>query len=194
MIVAKCQKLAGDTIEDIGRSCGEELIQRWTAVWLMYQVVMVPLVSIFLHTSIQHKTGMPAASRDQVESWRRQIRIAISFYGQKDVNISKKCEVMLQKLYDANSAVEHATLSMLSGQYPAEAQWDQQMPNTSSAFVSSEDDSMYGFESGVGLDQWLQTYEEPVDAPTAWDDMIWAYNGGNVLFSSFQPSANYNEV
>lgn len=178
IIISKCQKLAGDTIEDIDRSCSDELITRWTAVWLLYQCVMVPLVSVFLHTSLQHKTGVSAANSDQVELWRRQIRIAIAFYGRKDVNISKKCNIMLQKLYDANCAVEQATSLMQSESYGNGAQWASDMSNRPNVFVSNENDDMNGFETGMNLDQWLQTYEEPIDS-TAWDDMIWAYNIGS---------------
>lgn len=178
MIVVKCQKLAGHTIEDIDRSCPDEMIASWTAVWLMYQAVMVPLVSVFLHTSLQHTTGARAASDEDVEAWRRQIRTAISFYSRKDVNISQKCKVMLQRLYDANCAVEQATVLPQSGPYLPESQWNPEIPIRRAQFVPATMENIDGSPSGANLDQWLQTYEESMDASTAWYDMMWTYSTG----------------
>lgn len=201
-IVAKCQKLAGHTIEDIDRSCPDEMIASWTAVWLMYQAVMVPLVSVFLHTSLQHTTGARAASDEEVEAWRQQIRTAISFYSRKDVNISQKCKVMLQRLYDANCTIEQATVLPTSGSYLPDSQWDSGMPSRSTQFVPMTVDSLDRSPSGANLDQWLQTYEESLDASTAWNDMMWAYSAGSrevneealfedLQFSTTQPPVDY---
>ena len=168
----------------------------------MYQAVMVPLVSVFLHTSLQHTTGARAASDDEVEAWRRQIRTAISFYSRKDVNISQKCKVMLQRLYDANCTVEQATVLPPSGPYLPDSQWNPEMPSRSTQFMPTSTENIDGSASGANLDQWLQTYEEPLDASTAWHDMMWAYSAGSreaneeALFEDFgfsnsQPPMEY---
>ena len=49
--VSKCRVIAGDAIRDIDATSRQELIAGWNSVWLMYQAVMVPLVSLFSYLS-----------------------------------------------------------------------------------------------------------------------------------------------
>ena len=180
MTVSKCQKLAGYTIEDIDRSCPDDFIASWTAVWLMYQAVMVPLVSLFLHTALQRTTGARAADEHEVMAWRQQIQTAISWYGRKDVNISQKCKIMLQRLYDANCAVEQATGMPSTDMHNAVApQWEPGLADRGAMFMPSVMEASDASPSGANLDQWLQTYEEPIHGSMTWNDMMWAYTGVN---------------
>lgn len=196
-IVAKCRRLAGQTIEHIDQACPDDMIATWTAVWLMYQAVMVPLVSLFLHTSLQRTSNLAAASEDEVEMWRRQVEIAIAWYGRRDVNISQRCKVMLQKLYDANRSAQQ-TIALPSDPSTSDSQWYPKPNVRSIRQLPSANDDIEGLAGDMNLDEWLQTYDAPLDASTAWGDMNWS--GAEVIdetllqgfhYSSSRPPADY---
>ncbi len=200
--VTKCRLLAGQMIDDVDRSCTNELHASWNAVWQLYQAVMVPMVSLFLHTSLQQTSGARAGSDEEVESWRRQIHTAIAFYERTDVNISRKCRTMLLRLYDANINIEQASTSLASVPGVSGVDWNPQAGDRNSQYLPVVPDNVDGLAGDMVLDEWLQAYDEPLDAAMAWNDVLWSYGapGGEAQddaflqaqhFSAFRPPMHY---
>ncbi|KAF2216574.1 hypothetical protein CERZMDRAFT_81650 [Cercospora zeae-maydis SCOH1-5] len=128
LAVGRCRIVASQTISDIIATCQENLIAGWNAVWMMYQAVMIPLVSLFsvlamppnestaaespLLTPGSHG-GIPTTtpgSDDDLESWKRDVEKTIPFFDRMQnwsVAASKSRDVV-QRLYDATKYVaEH---------------------------------------------------------------------------------------
>ena len=114
--VGRCRILAGQTISDIVETCQEELIAGWNAVWLMYQAVMVPLVSLFsqlslpglkVETSPGKSPDGGKGSDDDVAKWRHQVETAIAFFGKmhRFSVAAKKSKDVVERLYDASKQV-----------------------------------------------------------------------------------------
>lgn len=86
--IQKCRILAGQAITTIDQTCQNNLIAGWNAVWLMYQAVMVPLLSLSaLYTSEQAACGdgSAAADNDRAQSdeereWQTQIQTAVGLF------------------------------------------------------------------------------------------------------------------
>ncbi|KAM3423114.1 hypothetical protein BST61_g570 [Cercospora zeina] len=128
LAVGRCRIVASQTISDIIATCQENLIAGWNAVWMMYQAVMIPLVSLFSVLAMP-PNGSTAAesplmtpeghggssittpgSDDDLESWKRDVENAIPFFDRMQnwsVAASKSRDVV-QRLYDATKYVaEH---------------------------------------------------------------------------------------
>ncbi|TKA63160.1 hypothetical protein B0A55_10178, partial [Friedmanniomyces simplex] len=116
--VGKCRIIAGDTIRDIQAMVREEVISGWCSVWLMYQAVMVPLVSLFSYLSspaaYTHSGSPGKAATDattggdeDVDKWRAQVEIAIKHLDsmQRFCHTAKKTRDVVQMLYDASKHV-----------------------------------------------------------------------------------------
>jgi len=129
LAVKKCRLVAAQTIQDINDMCPAELMAGWNAVWFMYQAVMIPLVSLFSHLSIQatmpaagtqapscsQRTPFPIAtgSGEGVEDWKQQIMTAIAFFDrmkQWSVAATKSRDVVARLYEVANSAAQHQFL------------------------------------------------------------------------------------
>ncbi|CAK1361704.1 Lactose regulatory protein LAC9 [Cercospora beticola] len=127
LAVGRCRIVASQTISDIVATCQENLIAGWNAVWMMYQAVMIPLVSLFsvlalppngstaaespLLTPGSHGgTTTTPGSDDDLESWKRDVEKTIPFFDRMQrwsVAASKSRDVV-QRLYDATKYVaEH---------------------------------------------------------------------------------------
>lgn len=174
IVVAKCRKLAAQTIEDIDLACPNDVIANWNAVWMMYQAVMVPMVSLSLHNSLWRTSGIRAAAEEEVEGWRRQIHTAIAFFSRKDLSLSRKCKNMLQKLYDANCSLENPTAPLQSqSSVPVVASSAVKDSRNQPLPMSYDDTDM--LTSEMNLDEWLQSYDDPLDESMAWNDAIWRH-------------------
>jgi len=120
LAVKKCRFVAAQTIQDINDMCPAELIAGWNAVWFMYQAVMVPLVSLFSHLSIQATmpaSGSPESSStssgEGAEKWKQQIETAIAFFDrmkQWSIAATKSRDVVARLFEVANSAAQHQFL------------------------------------------------------------------------------------
>lgn len=126
LAVGRCRIVAGQTIADINETAQESLISGWNAVWMMYQAVMVPLVSLFSVLALP-PTAAPAdspnatpggserssiipGSDDDVDRWRREIEQSLEFFGRMTrwSVAAKKSRDVVQRLYDATKYVsEH---------------------------------------------------------------------------------------
>lgn len=128
--MSRCRDMAGQSIYDINANCAENLIAGWTGVWLMFQAVMVPLVSLFARLSIPntHPSHDPhldrplspagrsvtgsdsaissaaAASEDHEDQWRAQIETAIAFFDRMRpwCNTAAKNKDVIERLYQAS--------------------------------------------------------------------------------------------
>ena len=122
--VGRCRIIAAQTITDIDLTCEQNLIAGWNAVWMMYQAVMVPLVSLFSFLSSPSAylaDGSPRKSADNVdgavygsgggdedaEKWRQQIETALFFFDkmQRYSVAAKKSKDVVQRLYEASKHI-----------------------------------------------------------------------------------------
>lgn len=125
-----CRDMAGQSIYDINANCAENLIAGWTGVWLMFQAVMVPLVSLFARLSVSgtdptHEqpldrplspagrsvtgsdsaiTSAAGASDNHEDQWRAQIEIAITFFDRMRpwCTAAAKNKDVIERLYQAS--------------------------------------------------------------------------------------------
>lgn len=126
LAVGRCRIVAGHTITDINDTAQESLISGWNAVWMMYQAVMIPLVSLFsvlaspptADTAADSPNATPEGSEgptipgsdDDVDKWRQEIELSIEFFGRMTrwSVAAKKSRDVVQRLYDATKYVsEH---------------------------------------------------------------------------------------
>jgi hypothetical protein len=86
--IQKCRILAGQAITTIDQTCQENLISGWNGVWLTYQAVMVPILSLATISARESVTsekgdtsvgGTQDPSSDERE-WESQIRTAIGIF------------------------------------------------------------------------------------------------------------------
>ncbi|KAK4632622.1 Lactose regulatory protein LAC9 [Fulvia fulva] len=130
LAVGRCRIVAGQAIADIDATCQEDLIAGWNAVWLMYQAVMVPLVSLFSVLALPPATAnsespsltpggsdasaiIPGSDEDTAK-WKHEIERSIQFFDrmQHFSVAARKSRDVVQRLYDATKYVSehHAQL------------------------------------------------------------------------------------
>ena len=128
MAVTRCRAMASQTIADINANCAESPIAGWTGVWLMFQAVMVPLVSLFARLSAPgdlsnqgrplSPTGRSVAGSDSAVSsaiahdeyedhWRGQIETAIGYFDRMRSwsTAAAKSRDVVERLYQASQHV-----------------------------------------------------------------------------------------
>lgn len=127
--VSLCRAMARQSIADINANCAENLIAGWTGVWLMFQAVMVPLVSLFARLSTpegqqphdrprspagRSVTGSDSAlssaaiaNDESDEQWRAQIETAIDFFHRMRPwsTAAIKTRDLVDRLYQASQHV-----------------------------------------------------------------------------------------
>ncbi|CZT19019.1 uncharacterized protein RCC_04864 [Ramularia collo-cygni] len=121
--VSRCRIVAGQAIADIIDTCQDHLISGWNAVWLMYQAVMVPIVSLFsvltlppsaatndsphgtLESGFEHTN--PTGTDNDVEHWKLEVEKAIVFFKRMErwSVAARKSGDVVQRLYDATKYV-----------------------------------------------------------------------------------------
>lgn len=125
--MGRCRIVASQTISDISSMCGQELIAGWNAVWMMYQAVMIPLVSLFSHLSSTpaHVTTTGSGTspeggaendpfntstglKEDADKWRRQIETAINFFDRMThwSVAAKKSRDVVSRLYEASKQLQ----------------------------------------------------------------------------------------
>jgi hypothetical protein len=169
--IRKCRMLAGEAITTIDQTCQDSLIAGWNAVWLMYQAVMVPLISLSAFYT-RHKTTPDGASiamtpdftHDAVE-WEAQVQTAIwlfdrmSSYSLAAARSKTVVEQMLQACKDIKSAETNV----------AEAR-QEALPDTQSHITDGVQSSSSNFGLGNGMPDF--DLQDP-DMGFLWDDMAW---------------------
>jgi hypothetical protein len=170
--IRKCRVLAGQAITTIDQTCQDSLIAGWNAVWLMYQAVMVPLISLStLYTGSKTPSGEATASgvmeseaRDQAIEWEAQVKTAIrlfdrmSSYSLAATRSKVVIESMLQACKDLSPGQSNASESR---HFPVE-----QSGGIVGVFHQSSSANSFG--AGV-LDF---DFQDP-DMGFSWDDMAW---------------------
>ena len=86
--IQKCRILAGQAITTIDQTCQDNLISGWNGVWLTYQAVMVPILSLATLSTGEHAASdesNTAVGGDQsppsdASEWEAQIRTAIGIF------------------------------------------------------------------------------------------------------------------
>ncbi|KAK3725398.1 hypothetical protein LTR37_000368 [Vermiconidia calcicola] len=161
--IGRCRIIAGQTITDINLTCEDELIAGWNAVWLMYQAVMVPLVSLFSRLSSSaaysneatlggdlqtspggtYRTVGGAADADK---WRSQIGTALQFFEkmQRYSVAAKKSKDVVERLYEASKQVEEHYAQLHKQHEEALEQQQQTLAHEQPLPASDE---FYGFAS-----------------------------------------------
>jgi hypothetical protein len=167
--IRKCRMLAGQAIATIDQTCQDSLIAGWNAVWLMYQAVMVPLISLCtLYTSPSTEHGDAEAgktpkhvSADEAHEWQAQVQTAIrlfdrmSSYSLAASRSKTVVEQMLQACKDMSSAGSNKTEAHNFSVVPGNMAEDFQLPSNN-------------FSAGL-LDF---DFQDP-DMGFSWDDMAW---------------------
>jgi hypothetical protein len=134
LAVSRCRLVAGQTIFDIDATCPDNLIAGWNAVWMVYQAVMVPLVSLF---SVLSQPTVPASSDspfqtpggsessvtlpgsdDDVQKWKMEIEKAIEFFDRMNrwSVAARKSRDVVQRLYDATRFISSHNVQALPQQ------------------------------------------------------------------------------
>ncbi|KAK6412654.1 hypothetical protein LTR95_017946 [Oleoguttula sp. CCFEE 5521] len=114
--VARCRLIAGQSIADIDATCAQELIAGWNAVWMMFQAVMVPLVSLFARLSAtsmydspanNDSTTAPTGNDEDEDKWRAQIEQAMAFFDRmRPWSVAaKKSKDVVERLYEASKHI-----------------------------------------------------------------------------------------
>ncbi|EMC91097.1 hypothetical protein BAUCODRAFT_127015 [Baudoinia panamericana UAMH 10762] len=119
--IERCRIIAEESIRSINLHCPNELLAGWNAVWLMYQAVMIPLVSLFaMHPDRTKSTNSAEASAqtaaqsgndnaDDVLAWRIQVETAIVFFQRMTPYsmAAKRSTIIVERLYAAS---KHSTI------------------------------------------------------------------------------------
>jgi len=169
--IRKCRVLAGQAIMTIDQTCQDTLIAGWNAVWLMYQAVMVPLISLStLYTSPKAApdgssttTTVTCDSGGEALEWQAQVQTAIGLFdrmSQYSLAAARSkivVEQMLQACKDMGSINSNQGAAQ---QEPA--------PDNNGNMASDFHSSLNNFNEGM-LDFDLQ---DP-DMGFLWDDMAW---------------------
>lgn len=172
--VGRCRTIAAQTISDISRTCEEELIAGWNAVWLLYQAVMIPLVSLFAALSssgspVQFtnpaqpgsnpETGtMDSLSEleEEVQNWRHQIETALQFFDRftRWSVAAKRSKDVVARLYEASKQLGEANAA---NRAPAQAFHQQQPSQAGPAGLLSPSNNMQGAQ-GLDFAENLQSF------------------------------------
>ena len=199
--VGRCRIIAGQTITDIALTCEEHLIAGWNAVWLMYQAVMVPLVSLFSYLSnpsayvVGSSPGKSAAGAEgatygttggdeDADRWREQTETAIRFFEKmrRYSVAAKKSQDVVERLYEASKHITQSHEHQLQHQQPARPQ-DSQNWNPSQAENNRN----------IGSDPFLSSFtanvhfqNQAADPDPAFGRSTWGLSpNGNAAMESF---------
>lgn len=167
--IKKCRMLAGQAIMTIDQTCQDSLIAGWNAVWLMYQAVMVPLISLStLYTSpiatsdeTEPTTRTNAVSKDEPLEWQSQVQTAIGLFERMSPYslAATRSKVVVEQMLQAckgMSAVESNTTET------------RHVPAEPGSMVLESQSSLNNFS--VGLPDF--DFQDP-DMGFSWDDMAW---------------------
>jgi hypothetical protein len=196
--VRRCRIIAGQTITDIDLTCEENLIAGWNAVWLMYQAVMVPLVSLFSYLSSpsayvadsspgkspEAATYGTTGGDEDADRWREQIETAIRFF-EKTRRYSvaaKKSRDVVERLYEASKHINPAHDQQSQHQEPTRLQQRQNFtPGQAANTMNAGRDP---FVSSFVVNSQLQN--RPPDPTPAFGQSIWGLSpNGNAAMESF---------
>ena len=169
--IRKCRTLAGQAIMTIDQTCQDTLIAGWNAVWLMYQAVMVPLISLStLYTSpkptpVEHSTAteLRGDSSGETFEWQAQVQTAIGLFDRMSQYslAAARSKIVVEQMLQACKDMESATSDAAGAR--------QEIPPDEEGVIFGDFQStLNSFNEGT-LDFDLQ---DP-DMGFLWDDMAW---------------------
>jgi hypothetical protein len=169
--IRKCRMLAGQAIMTIDQTCQDSLIAGWNAVWLMYQAVMVPLISLSaLYTSSKTtKNDAGAATtaahdpNQDATEWEAQVQTAVGLFDRMSSYslAAARSKAVVQQMLQACKDIHTANLNA------AEPRQDP-LPDGHGNMGGDFQPSLNDFNEGMP-DFDLQ---DP-DMGFLWDDMAW---------------------
>lgn len=186
--VSRCRIVAGQAIADIIDSCQDHLIAGWNAVWLMYQAVMVPMVSLFsvltmppAAASVDSPHGAsesmaasatPTGSDDDIEHWKAEIEKAISFFKKMEhwSVAAKKSGDVVQRLYNATQYVQSQQQAGMGNQSIPLASGTDSFAPTLDPGDPSNFPQNYGMDVTTG---WGISPNGEAAVNEFWNDMMW---------------------
>jgi hypothetical protein len=168
--IRKCRMLAGEAITTIDQTCQETLIAGWNAVWLMYQAVMVPLISLSaLYTSPKITTDGTAVTttfdtKSEAQEWEAQVQTAIGLFDRMSSYslAASRSKTVVEQMLQACKDIKSAETNAAAGR-------QEPLPDTH-GYTTGESQPMppNSFnESSLDFD-----LQDP-DMGFLWDDMAW---------------------
>ncbi|EME86157.1 uncharacterized protein MYCFIDRAFT_161751 [Pseudocercospora fijiensis CIRAD86] len=198
LAVGRCRIVASQAIVDIDATCKDDLIAGWNGVWMMYQAVMVPLLSLFSVLSMP-----PNPTR-----WHRDIERSIAFFDRMQPwsIAAKKSRDVVQNLHDATKYVaEHNARYHQQQQEMFQGRISMVDPDTSSyaAQPTAEPPAEVPVQYPNGLpyagpdivsfmnNGWGSSPNWEADMNEFWDDLMWDTFPSDVPNSA---SANFDSI
>jgi hypothetical protein len=176
--IQKCRILAGQAITTIDQTCQENLISGWNGVWLTYQAVMVPILSLATLSGRERATAneSTAAVGDEQDSssdekeWEGQIRTAIGIFERMSSYslAAVKSKIVVEQLLHACKNMKR------SGSDVPLADQPQELPE--------RDGLMGAFQGSLGNAD-FSSFEfdvQDADMDFLWDDMAWESMSGTL--------------
>jgi hypothetical protein len=174
--IQKCRILAGHAIMTIDQTCQDNLIAGWNAVWLMYQAVMVPLLSLSALYASERNTSDEThgasdtdrtPSNEEVE-WQVQIQTAINLFERMSSFslAASKSKLVVEQLLHTCKQIKLSGPSI--------------MPNQQ-LHMRSDHESLVGNSQGLLDDTDFGTLDfnvQDLDMDLLWNDMAWESMSG----------------
>jgi hypothetical protein len=184
--IQKCRILAGQAITTIDQTCQDNLIAGWNAVWLMYQAVMVPLLSLsalYAGECPTSKESREAADTDRGQSdeeveWRAQIQTAINLFERMSSFslAAVKSKLVVEQLLHASKQIRLPVSDVLPNQHSHVRPDHTSLAGDSQTLL--DDSELFGT---------LDFNVRDLDMDLLWDDMAWESMSGtfeNMPFSN----------
>jgi hypothetical protein len=174
LAIERCRGVAGQTIAAIDATCGDELIARWNAVWMMYQAVMVPLLSLFSRaSSIGYSEHESPTVSEETAKWRNEVHTALKFFEKmRDSSAAAaRSKDVVERLYGATEYVQECVARQSSSQQQSGHEGDlgkHSGPHDATIFPLETEGSMGLKYSTV---EHGQLDDNGMDI--LWDDMLW---------------------
>jgi hypothetical protein len=169
--IQKCRRLAGQAITTIDQTCQATLISGWNAVWLTYQAVMVPILSLATLFARERTTSDKSkatiddeqALSNEEHEWEGQVWTAIGIFEKMSSYslAAVKSKIVVEQLLHA---CKHKTLPGSNGPHIRQSQ--ERPQNDCLGGVIQESLANANF-SALGFDA-----QDP-GMDFLWDDMAW---------------------
>jgi hypothetical protein len=174
--IQKCRILAGQAITTIDKTCQDNLIAGWNAVWLMYQAVMVPLLSISALYASECTTSddsREASDTDRAPSgeeleWQAQIQTAINLFERMSSFslAAVKSKLVVEQLLHACKQIKSSGSNTMSNQQSHLRPDHESLVGDSQGLLNSTDFGTLDFNV------------QDLDMDFLWDDMAWESMSG----------------
>jgi len=176
--IQKCRILAGQAITTIDQTCQENLISGWNGVWLTYQAVMVPILSLATVSARESATseegndsagGAQDRSIDALE-WEGQIRTAIGIFERMSSYslAAVKSKIVVEQLLSACKNMKRS---------------ESDLPPVRQSQELPERDGLMGVFQGSLNNADFSSLEfdvQDADMDFLWDDMAWESMSGTL--------------